>query len=113
MTANIPDPTTMTGPEWAEFAHSFDGYRWLTGKNGADATADALFHQTVIPVRAAWERDQLHMVTVDEIRATLFYNVRADRHAGGYMFTRDTDTEDEMFQRALVAELRGRENALK
>ncbi|NEN06739.1 hypothetical protein G3T36_12770 [Diaminobutyricibacter tongyongensis] len=110
MAANIPDPVTMTGPEWAEFAHSFDGYRWLSGRTGADATPDALFHQTVIPVRSAWERDRLDTVTADEIRATLFYNARADRHAGGTMFSKDADTEDDVFQRALVAELRGRES---
>lgn len=108
MPVQIPDPVTMTATEWAEFARSFDGDRWLAGKNGADATPDALFHQTVIPVRMAWERNRMSSVTADEIRATLFYEARADRRAGGRMFTGD-DGADETFQRALVAELKGRE----
>jgi hypothetical protein len=59
-------------------------------------------------VRTAWERNQLDTVTAEEIRATLFYNSRADRHAGGNMFSRQGDTQDDAFQRALVAELRAR-----
>ena len=108
MTIEIPDPATMTSQEWAAFAHAFDGYQWLRQKTGSDATPEALFHQTVIPVRTAWERNELHTVTVEEIRATLFYNSTADRHAGVHMFHRDKDTADEAFQRALVAELRDR-----
>jgi hypothetical protein len=105
---SIPDPATMTASEWAEYAHSFDGYRWLSGKTGLEVTPEALFHQTVIPVRAAWERNRLSTVSTEEMRATLFYHSRADRHAGGNMFTRDEDGVDEAFQRALVAELRAR-----
>ena len=105
---HIPDPASMTGLEWAEFARSFDGYSWLARKTGLEITPEALFHQTVIPVRTAWERNRLDTVAVEEIRATLHYTSKADRLAGGYLFTRDVDSNDEKFQRALVAELRRR-----
>ena len=105
---HIPDPASMTGLEWAESRARSDGYSWLARKTGLEITPEALFHQTVIPVRTAWNENSLLYTAVEEIRATLHYTSKADRLAGGYLFTRGFHSNDEKFQRALVAELRRR-----
>ncbi|MRG60234.1 hypothetical protein GE115_10195 [Agromyces sp. CFH 90414] len=101
MPVPVPDSDAMTFEAWNDFAHTFDGYAWV-GRSTGERTPESLFRHIVVPVRAAWERRGLDEVSVEDIRATLFFQARAARMAGGYGIG---SPDEEAFQRALVAEL--------